>query len=85
MHFKPYGLSFRGKSAIFPLTLGRAALCRRLAFLFLSTSGREFGMLALRVRASVRVSASGNGAVSLRAADAVCGVPGIQQQARGVS
>ena len=30
-HFKPYGLSFRGKSAVFPLTLGRAAL-RRLAF-----------------------------------------------------
>ncbi|HIX40719.1 MAG TPA: hypothetical protein H9857_07975, partial [Candidatus Desulfovibrio intestinigallinarum] len=28
--FKPYGLSFRGKSAVFPLTLGRAALCRRL-------------------------------------------------------
>ncbi|WP_300810981.1 hypothetical protein [uncultured Desulfovibrio sp.] len=31
-HFKPYGLSFRGKSAFFPLTLGRAALCCRLAF-----------------------------------------------------
>ena len=30
MHFKPYGLSFRGKSAVFPLTLGRAALCCRL-------------------------------------------------------
>ena len=28
--FKPYGLSFRGKNAVFPLTLGRAALCRRL-------------------------------------------------------
>ena len=28
---KPYGLSFRGKDAVFPLTLGRAALCRRLA------------------------------------------------------
>ena len=27
---KPYGLSFRGKSAVFPLTPGRAALCRRL-------------------------------------------------------
>ncbi|MDM8217286.1 hypothetical protein QUW15_14150, partial [Desulfovibrio piger] len=28
--FKPYGLSFRGKNAVFPLTLGRAAPCRRL-------------------------------------------------------
>ena len=26
-HCKPYGLSFRGKNAVFPLTLGRAALC----------------------------------------------------------
>ena len=26
------GLSFRGKNAVFPLTFGRAALCRRLAF-----------------------------------------------------
>ncbi|MCI7568890.1 MAG: hypothetical protein MSH25_05885, partial [Desulfovibrio sp.] len=29
--FKPYGLSLRGKSAVFPLSSGRAALCRRLA------------------------------------------------------
>ncbi|MCI7567856.1 MAG: hypothetical protein MSH25_00540 [Desulfovibrio sp.] len=32
LRFKPYGLSFRGKNVVFPLTLGRAALCRRLAF-----------------------------------------------------
>ncbi|WP_299393679.1 hypothetical protein, partial [uncultured Desulfovibrio sp.] len=32
MRFKPYSLSFRGKNAVFPLTSGRAALCRRLAF-----------------------------------------------------
>ena len=25
MRFKPYGLSFRGKNAVFPLTFGRAA------------------------------------------------------------
>ena len=32
-----YGLSFRGKSAVFPLASGRAALCRRLAlYLFQS-------------------------------------------------
>ena len=31
MRFKPYGLSFRGKSAVFPLASGRAALCRRRA------------------------------------------------------
>ena len=29
--FKLYGLSFRGKSAFFPLASGRAELCRRLA------------------------------------------------------
>lgn len=59
--------------------------CPGTALLFFSTFGREFGMLALRVRASGRAPAPGNGAVSLRAADAVCGAPGIQQQARGVS
>ena len=26
MRFKAYGLSFRGKNAVFPLTLGRASL-----------------------------------------------------------
>ena len=33
LRFKPYGLAFRGKNAVFPLGFGRAALCRR-AFAF---------------------------------------------------
>ena len=32
--FKPYGLSFRGKNAVFPSGFGRAALYRRVAFPF---------------------------------------------------
>ncbi|WP_300773809.1 hypothetical protein, partial [uncultured Desulfovibrio sp.] len=32
MRCKPYGLPFRGKNAVFPLKLGRAALCRASHF-----------------------------------------------------
>ncbi len=32
LHSTPYGLALHGKNAVFPLTLGRAALCRHLAF-----------------------------------------------------
>ena len=41
--FQTYGLSFRGKSAVFPLTSGRAALCRRLAFYLFSKVKRSWG------------------------------------------
>ena len=34
LRVKARGLSFRGKGAVFPPVPGRAALCRRLAFIF---------------------------------------------------
>ena len=56
MRFKPYGLSFRGKNAVFPLTFGRAALCRRLMFAsfkaetLLSFRGRIAAAAGIRAR-----------------------------------
>ena len=46
---KPYGPAFRGKNMVFPLTQGRAALCRRLAF-FAFFSGKTLYRAGLIMR-----------------------------------